>query len=373
MKKFTLPFVFICFIVGIKTNAQVFSNKEVGPKNQTLSDSLKNSEYPYELPIWGEKATKAGYNLPYSAGISAQFFYQESEIVIENLHVGFNQGPMYDLDGLVRFDRTIANAYATTVRPDIWLFPFLNVYAILGHASASTEVNFGIWLPDSTGKSREVLSTGTVVEFSTTTSGFGFTPTIGVGGGFLALDMNWTWTDVPQLKEPARAFVFGPRFGKNFKLKKESTVAVWAGGFRASISSNTYGNLALSEVAPIGEWTENIDESYAQLDQASQEIDTWWSNLSPNEQQNPVNQAKYNAANATLETAGQILNAANGAVNTVGNSTVQYSMDKYLKDKWNFIVGAQYQFNKHWMMRGELGFLGSRSQFMVGMQYRFGL
>ncbi len=369
-----LPFLIVIgILLCVPLRAQVFSNKEVGPKNQTLSDSLKNSEYPYDLPIWGEKATKAGYNLPYSAGISAQYFWQESEIVIENLQVGFNQGPMYDLDGLIRFDKTIATASASTFRPDIWLFPFLNVYAILGQASASTAVNFGVWLPDSTGKSREVLSTGTVVEFSTTTSGFGLTPTIGVGGGFLALDMNWTWTDVPQLKEPARTFVFGPRFGKNFKLKKESTVAIWAGGFRASISSNTYGNLALSEVAPIDEWTQNLDEGYAQLDQASQEIDIWWNNLSSSEQQSPVNQAKYNAANATLETAGQILNAANGAVNTVGNSTVQYSMDKYLKDKWNFIVGAQYQLNKHWMMRGELGFLGSRSQFMVGMQYRFGL
>ena len=60
----------------------------------------------------------------------------------------------------------------------------------------------------------------TTVEFNTSTYGFGITPTIGVGGGFLALDMNVAWTDVPQLDKPARSFVFGPRFGKNFKLNK---------------------------------------------------------------------------------------------------------------------------------------------------------
>jgi hypothetical protein len=34
-----------------------------------------------------------------------------------------------------------------------------------------------------------------------------------VGGGFLALDMNVAWTDVPQLSKPARSFIFGPEIG----------------------------------------------------------------------------------------------------------------------------------------------------------------
>lgn len=40
---------------------------------------------------------------------------------------------------------------------------------------------------------------------------------------------------------------------------------------------------------------------------------------------------------------------------------------------WNFIVGTQYQINKNWMIRAELGTLGSRNQFIGGLQYRFGL
>ena len=57
---------------------------------------------------------------------------------------------MYNLDGLVRFDKAFATASAFTVRPDIWLFPFLNIYGIFGKAQASTEVGFGVWIPDST-------------------------------------------------------------------------------------------------------------------------------------------------------------------------------------------------------------------------------
>jgi hypothetical protein len=57
----------------------------------------------------------------------------------------------------------------------------------------------------------------------------------------------------------------------------------------------------------------------------------------------------------------------------ISTSTVQYAMDKTIKDAWNFIVGGQFQYNKHLMVRLEAGFLGSRTQVMTGIQYRFGL
>jgi len=354
--------------------SQVFTNKEVGKKNADLIDSIKKSEYPYSLPILGAKATKAGYNLPYSAGVSAQYFWQESDLIIDNLSVGFNNGPMYNLDEIVRFNTARATASATTVRPDIWLFPFLNIYAILGRAKASTEVGFGIWVPDSTNTSHEIVSASTLIEFNTSTYGIGFTPTIGVGGGFLALDMNVAWTDVPQLSKPARSFVFGPRLGKNFKMKKpEQTIAVWVGGFRVQIASETNGSIALSEVLPADQLGSKVDQGIAKVGNAQQQVDAWWASLSPPQQQNPVNEAKYNAANRALARAGEILSAADNAISTITTSTVQYSMDKRPKDAWNFIMGTQFQLNKHWMLRGEVGFLGSRTQVIAGVQWRFGL
>jgi opacity protein-like surface antigen len=368
-----LLFVIITGIVSMPIFAQVYTNKEVGKHNEELKDSLKKTDYPYSLPIWGAKATKKGYSLPYSAGISVQYFQQESDIVIDNLQVGFNNGTMYDLDGLVRFNNTYAKAGALTVRPDIWLLPFLNVYAILGSAAASTNVGFGVWIPDSSGTEKEIFSTSTKVEFNSTTFGIGFTPTIGVWGCFLALDMNVAWTDVPQLNKPARSFVFGPRLGKSFKLKKpERTVAAWVGGFRVNISSGTDGSINLSEVLP-ADMGGKIQSGITKVDNAQQQVDTWWGGLTPAEQNNPVNVAKYNSANNVLAKAGEILNAANTAVSNIENGTVQYSMDKRPKDAWNFIIGSQYQFNKHWMLRAEVGFLGSRTQGLAGVQYRFGL
>ena len=103
------------------------------------------------------------------------------------------------------------------------------------------------------------------------------------------------------------------------------------------------------------------------------QVDAWWTGLTPIEQNNPVNKAKYNTANRALDKAGNVLSAADAALGNASSSTVQYSMNKQLKNAWNFIVGSQFQYNKHWMIRAEFGFLGSRTQGMVGLQYRFGL
>jgi opacity protein-like surface antigen len=367
-------FLFIPILLCSQTFAQVFSNKEVGKKNAALADTLKKSEYPYALPILGAAATKKGYNLPYSAGVSLNYFWQNSDLVIDNLEVGFNDGPMYNLDGLVRFNKAQATAQALTVRPDIWLFPFLNIYGILGKASASTEVGVGVWIPDSSGNDKEILSFNSNVKFNTTTYGLGMTPTIGIGGGFMALDMNCSWTDVPQLDKPAFSYVIGPRFGKNFKLKvPERTLAVWAGGFRVAIKSGTSGSMNLSEVLPPIESGNKIDNAIIKVEDAQQQVDAWWAGLSPTEQNNPVNKAKYNRANDVLDRAGNVLDGLSAARDNVTNSTVQYKMDKRVKDAWNFIIGTQFQLNKHWMVRAEYGFLGSRTQVMTGVQYRFGL
>lgn len=367
-----LPLLAIC--VWSTSSAQVFSNKEVGKRNQPTIDSLKLAEYPYSLPIWGDKATAMGFDLPYSAGLSVQYLRSESDILINNLQVGFNNGTLYNMDELVRFDRAVATTEGFNFRPDVWVFPFLNVYAILGYNKASTDVGWGLWLPDANGGEQQVFRSDTKVEFNATTFGLGATPTIGVGGAWFALDMNFTWSDIPQLEEPAFAFVFGPRLGKTIKLKDpESNVNLWVGGFRLKLNTGTTGSIGLTDALPISEWQANIEKGYARVDELGQEVDMWWNGLTPIEQANPLNRARYNAVNNALDVTSGFLDAADRAASNAATSTVQYSIDKRPADMWNFLIGGQYQYNKHWMLRAEYGFLSSRQQFLAGLQYRFGL
>jgi len=373
MKKALIPFL-CCFTLSICLDAQVYTNKPVGEKNEEYVDSLKATPYPYALPIWGDKAAALGFDLPYSAGLGLNYLAQESELVIENLMVGFNNGPLYDLDQLIRFNQATAKASALNFRPDIWLFPFLNVYGILAVANTSTEIGAGVYLPDTSGVWSQISTFSTKAEFNATSFGFGMTPTMGVGGGWLALDMNYVWTDVNALDKPVKTFIFGPRLGKSFKLKKpQQNIAVWVGGFRVKFSSETSGSLPLNEVVDTELLQEKVDNGIIKVGEGQVNVDEWWSGLSSIEQQNPVNKAKYETANRALETAGNVFAAADAALNDEQTASVQYTLDKKLKDPWNFIVGSQLQLSKSFMIRAEYGFLGTRNQFIGGLQYRFGL
>ena len=374
MKKFINIAIMVLFVT-LQANAQVYTNKVVGEKNDNLIDSLKVTEYPYALPILGAQVTARGYDLPYSAGIGLNYLWTESAIIIEDLYVGFNNGPMYDLDEIVRFNDATTTASGFNIRPDIWLFPFLDVYLLMSKAKTSTAIDASVWIPDANNVWNEVTSFSTKADFDATGIGFGITPTIGVGGGFLALDMNLTWQSISALDKPVRTFVLGPRFGKSFKFRKnpQSNIAIWVGGFRLDIKSETNGSLALNEIMDTEGLQEKVDTGMENVAETQIAVDEWWAGLTPVEQANPVNQARYETANRTLDATGTLLNTIDGALNDDETATVQYSLSKRPKDMWNFVVGSQYQINKHFMLRAEAGFLGSRTQIIGMLQYRFGL
>jgi hypothetical protein len=359
---------------GMQTFGQVYTNKIVGKSNEELKDSLKVKEYPYALPIWGKKVAQKGFDLPYSAGISVNYFWQESDIKINDLEVGFNNGQMFNLDEIVRFEKSSVEANSVTIRPDIWLLPFLNVYGIFGKADTSTKINAGIWIPDADNNWTEITTFSTKASFNATTVGIGMTPTIGIGGGWFALDMNMAWTDISALDKPAFSYIFGPRLGKTFKFNKpERNIALWVGGFRVHISGDTNGSISLSEVLPLDNAQAKVDTGFEKVTENQTKVDNWWNGLTPAQQSNPANVAKHNGANRALESAGNFLTTLDGALSTAGSSTVQYSLKKAPVDMWNFIIGSQFQYNKHIMFRVECGFLGSRTQVLGGLQYRFGL
>jgi hypothetical protein len=372
--KNSLLFLVFTFLMAITLDAQVYTDKIVGKKNEDVIDSLRNSEYPYALPIWGAKATAMGYKLPLSGGLSINYFTQKSDLVINDLLVGFNNGPLYNLDELVRFNSAVSEATAVNLRPDIWLLPFLNIYGIFSTANTSTSIDAGLYLPDTANVWSEITSISTQADFNATALGFGMTPTMGVAGGWFALDMNVVWTDVSALDKPVFTFVFGPRLGKSFQLKKpDQNIALWVGGFRVKLSSSTEGSLPLDELFNTDGLQEKVDNGIDKVGEQQIAVDTWWAGLSTIEQNNPINKAKYATANRTLETAGNVLNTLDGVLNDENSATVQYSLDKKVKNMWNFVVGSQFQLNKHLMLRAEYGFLGSRTQFLGSVQYRFGI
>lgn len=367
--KILLLLVCICCISSLQ--GQYTTDKVLGPKNQYIADSLKKSEYPYLFPIWGQKVVSKGFNIPKSGGLSAQYLYQQSDILITDLTVGFNNGPMHSLDQIIRFNSAVATSNGVSVRPDVWIFPFLNVYGILAQSKTSTEIDAGVWLPDDEGW-KQITTIHTKANFDATTVGLGMTPTAGIRGFFLALDMNISWSDVSGLEDPAVVFIIGPRFGKNITLKKpDRNIAFWAGGFRVQMSSGTSGSLNVGDLLPTSEWEAKINTGYQKVQENQTKVDNWWNSLSSTQQKNPVNIAKHETADRVLATFGNVLDGASQIVTNAGDASVQYSLKKRQKDMWNFLLGAQYQINRSLMVRAEYGFLSARVQLLTGIQYRF--
>jgi hypothetical protein len=368
-----LLLLFGCVCCAGSMQAQYTTDKVMGDKNQSLADSLKNATYPYLFPIWGEKVVRKGFNIPKSAGLSTQYVYQQSDIIINNLMVGFNNGEMHSLDQVIRFNNATATSNAVNIRPDLWVLPFLNVYLILAQSKSSTAIDASVWLPDdSTWK--KITDFSTQADFNGTTFGFGITPTVGIRGFFIAIDMNFSWTDIDALDEPAYIFILGPRLGKNITFKnRDRSLALWVGGFRVKMATTTNGSLNASELFPIDQWQTRLGNGYTKVDEHQQKVDNWWNGLTTTEQKNPVNAAKHETANRVLARFGSFLDQASQVVAGAGESSIQYSLNKKPKDMWNFIVGGQFQLNRSWMLRAEFGFLGSREQAIVGLQYRFNL
>ena len=304
--------------------------------------------YDHTFPLLGQKAYKAGFDLMYPWGIMTNYFYAKQGIIIENLQLGLttkNQDiPLTDVS-FIGFGKNTVTAYSYNIRPDLWVFPFLDVYGIFGVGSSTTTVN--ITTP---------VEFTSVVKQGLKTAGFGLTSAFGVGPMFVALDANWSWNKPEKLNKPVKAQTFSVRLGHTFKFEDKPTrnIGIWVGAMRARIGAGTDGQLLLSEAIP--------PEVFARKDQIVSEYYAWYNALNP---ANPADKIKKDAADKVLTPIIERLNAADGS------AVVKYALDKRPAEEWNMLFGGQFQLNKHWAFRTEAGLVGDRKSFLLSAQYRF--
>lgn len=307
------------------------------PAYRAYYDSLKAMDYPYALPVLGKQAYKRGYDLPLAWGISGVYFTQTQEIVIDQTLIGVNGSEMVDISRFIRFGPTIAKTNAYTVRPDVWLFPFLNLYAILGGGTTETTVNL-----------LDPIGLNTTQRFSVSSYGIGVTAAGAVGPLWVAWDNNYNFADIEVVVEPIPAFNSSLRIGHTIMDADdpERSLSVWGGLFYQVIQNDTEGSIPVSDIFP-GFGAGNVVEI----------LRDWADTLPP---------AQRVVANQVID---EIETLAEGGAS---DALIDYKLDKRVSAPFNLIVGAQYQFNKKFILRTELGVFGKRSQFLLNFNYRFG-
>ncbi|MFV0589960.1 MAG: hypothetical protein ACK5M7_01125 [Draconibacterium sp.] len=300
------------------------------------------AKYPYKFPILGSKAFEKGFNIPYPAGGMLNYFTAKQDVVIPEIAIGFNNSEMLDLTDLLEFGTVNAHATSLNVRPDLWVLPFFNVYGIFGKAWAQTEVE--LTYP---------VEIKAKADLEGTSLGFGVTGAGGLGKYFFVVDGNWIWTNMSNFEAPVRSYTFSGRLGRAFRVGKnpDSNLAGWMGGMRIKMGGVTEGTILLNDMIP--------DKTWARRDEIVNNYHNWYDN--------EATLAQKLVADKVLTPIVDKLEAADGS------GTIKYRLRKEPKQKWNFIIGGQYQLNKHHQFRTEGGILGNRKSLLLSYNYRFGI
>ena len=332
-------FSVLFLLISLSGNAQYVSTT-IMSKHEAYKDSLRNVKYDYIFPVWGQKSYEKGFDIPYPAGIMGNYFWTRQGIVIDNFQLGLKTDeidiPLKDVD-FIDFGNNSNTSYSLNVRPDLWVFPFLNVYGIFGWGESHTEVNL-----------TAPVEFTSIVDQSISTAGVGIMGAGGLGPVWFSADANWTWNKPELLDKPVRVNVLGLRLGHTFvfKHKPESNLALWVGGMRVKMSSESSGEIKLGDAIPV-----------ELMNEKGNELLDFYESLPPLDKLKP----KY----LLMKAIGERLVVADG------EAIIRYGMDKQVKQKWNGLIGVQYQINKRWMLRSEAGLIGDRKSYLLSVNYRF--
>jgi len=338
--KFRVFQFFFLFILIPAIGSSQYLSTTVKSKHDVYKDSLRNVDYNHMFPIWGQKSYEKGFDIPYPAGFMGNYFWTRQSIIIDNFQLGLKTDdkdiPLTPVD-FIDFGHNSNTSYSLNVRPDLWIFPFLNVYGIFGWGNSHTEINL-----------TAPVEFTSVVDQNISTAGIGIMGAGGVGPVWVSVDANWTWNKPELLDKPVRVNVLGLRIGHTFvfKQKPESNIALWVGGMRVKMSSESSGQIRLGDAIPV-----------ELMNGKGEELLDFYESLPPLDKLKP----KY----LLMKAIGERLVVADG------NAIIRYGMDKQVKELWNGLIGLQYQINKKWMIRTEAGLIGDRKSYLMSVNYRF--
>ena len=279
------------------------------------------------FPLLGDAARKTGRKLPPAWGINLNTVYYDQDVNIGAMKLSVNDNPLQDID-FIHFQRVQSKVLGLSLRPNLWLFPFLNVYGLFTYGRAETIVDID-----------QPVTIHSDVKQNSFGAGFGGSLAAGMQTFFLIVDLNANWAKLEKLADPVFAFTSTLRGGKRWDLGDGAELQAWIGTMYQGITVGTIGKIGLAEA--LGDAAGSFGNALlARCD-----------SLKP--LQKPVCQ----------DLANKVLAAG-------ANASINYQLDKALMDPWNIVVGGNYAIDRHVHFRAEVGFL-HRIELLMGVEYRF--
>jgi len=289
-------------------------DRELGEQN--IDEDGDRVIWKHKLPFLAQQVVDLGFDLPNPYGVALVSAHIRQDLLLENLAIGINGPPDRDID-FVDFGTPYVENSALQLKLDAWVLPFLNVFATVGvfDGDANIPLKFvgSDLFPTLCAASPNLptcVRTYSAVanpSYEGTNVALGVNVAMGWDRFFVTLPITYAWTDVDILEQTVTALNITPRIGMTGDMGKRGTVAVFMGA--------TY---------------------------LSAELDI--------------------AGSVDLETPG----GPNGDV-----TTLAFRISQRNKDRWNYLLGFNWELNKVWSVMAEAGFGGSRENFIAGVTYRF--
>jgi hypothetical protein len=280
--------------------------------------------WPHKLPVWGQKVLDLGIEFPDPYGVSMIGTYLSQEVEISDLRVSFDDGQTYQPFDWVQFPGSEVSTYSFETKIDAWLFPFMNLFALAGYVDGTGVVPVGLPvepLLDTLGHGHlcpdgplrpdfcnDVILFDALPDFYGYNVGLGTVLAMGWKGFYVAVPITYVWSDMSNLEQTVETLTVETLIGHTFKLGGGMLIEAFIGGMYLDAATNITNTITL----PLSE----IDPSLDDVD-------------------------------------------------------LDYKIDEVNKDKWNYIVGGQFQFSEHWAMQCQIGFGGSRQQYTLTGVYRW--
>lgn len=309
--------------VRLSVNDELTGNaiSEVGIPNtgyKTVDDPGDSAprQWNRNLPFFAQKVIDEGYDLPLPFGLSLVYANVQQEMLLDDLEVGIN-GNSEEPFEFVEFSDAEAHSESVQLKLDAWIFPFMNVFALVGYVEGDAPMDvlldgndmldhlehecsgpgldpLCILLKDRT------ITLPIVAPFSGQTYGIGTTLAGGWNNWFVALPFNATYADMNGTNTDGLAITATPRFGYVLNLGRGGNLALFTGGNYLDADLTVRGTVGIDDLV-----------------------------------------------------------------------TVDYTVDQVNKDEWNALIGFNWDINRHMSWSAEYnGFIGSREAFITSLTWR---
>lgn len=190
----------------------------------------------FELPLWRSEVEARGYTLPKPFGLNLSYMALEQKAQVNQIDLDIPK-----LSDAIGFKADLANQTmsVTTLRGDVWLLPFLNLYALAGKTRGESQANVDV----------ELFNRPLIKDLPFTINldgnlfGGGFTLVGGLKQWFALVDASRTYTTLTVVDGSVATTVISPRIGYDF-TQKGIPMRLWVGSMYQDVEQVLTGDLS---------------------------------------------------------------------------------------------------------------------------------